>query len=269
VDQNLADGNDGTDLLTGIEFLQFKDGKLPPPSAIDAIDLATLDGTNGFRLIGIDAVDLSGSSVSSAGDVNGDGFDDMIIGAPGGFDGPIVPGESYVVFGKASWAGTPSLDLATLDGANGFRLIGIDASDHSGSSVSSAGDVNGDGFADVIVGAPFAKSAGGADQEGESYVVFGKASWTGTPSLDLAALDGANGFRLIGIDAIDHSGFSVSSAGDVNGDGFTDLIIGAFSAASAGGADAEGESYVVFGKASWAGTPSLDLATLNGANGFR
>ena len=203
--------------------------------------------------------------------MNGDGFDDLIVGAPGAESagGEYAAGESYVVFGKASWAGTPSLDLATLDGTNGFRLIGIDADDCSGSSVSSAGDVNGDGFDDLIVGAPGAESAGGRPMQGESYVVFGKASWAGTPSLDLATLDGTNGFRLIGIDADDLSGLSVSSAGDVNGDGFDDLIVGALRAESAGGATDEGESYVVFGKASWAGTPSLDLATLDGTNGFR
>jgi hypothetical protein len=231
-----------------------------------SLDLATLNGTNGFRLSGVAAGDLSGDSVSSAGDVNGDGFDDVIIGAPSVFG---TEGESYVVFGKANWAGTPSLDLATLDGTNGFRLIGADPYDGSGRSVSSAGDVNGDGFADLIVGAPSAESAGGADGEGESYVVFGKASWAGTPSLDLATLDGTNGFRLSGIDEDDQSGFSVSSAGDVNGDGLDDLIVGAPYAESAGGADKEGESYVVFGKASWAGTPSLDLGTLDGTDGFR
>ncbi|MBA4099030.1 MAG: hypothetical protein C0484_19985 [Rhodospirillum sp.] len=236
-----------------------------------SLDLATLNGTNGFRLIGIDDGDLSGASVSSAGDVNGDGFADLIVGAPGAesADGPYQGGESYVVFGKASWAGTPSLDLATLNGTNGFRLIGIDAYDGGGSSVSSAEDVNGDGFADLIVGSRDAESAGGAGYEGESYVVFGKASWAGAPSLDLAALDGTNGFRLIGIDAFDYSGVSVSSAGDVNGDGLADLIVGARGAESAGGDNEEGESYVVFGKASWAGTPSLDLAALGGTNGFR
>jgi hypothetical protein len=238
-------------------------------AGMPSLDLATLDGTNGFRLVGGDASENSGYSVSSAGDVNGDGFDDLIVATPyASTPGSSNDGESYVVFGKASWAGTPSLDLATLDGTNGFRLIGIDELDFSGWSVSSAGDVNGDGFADLMVGAPGAGSTGGATQEGEGYVVFGKANWAGTPSLNPATLDGTNGFRLIGIDAYDNIGRSVSSAGDVNGDGFDDVIIGAPNAEGGGGAF-EGESYVVFGKASWAGTPSLDLATLDGTNGFR
>jgi Ca2+-binding RTX toxin-like protein len=268
VDIDLTDGNDGTDLVTGVEIFQFKDGKLSPPRTID---LENLNGTNGFHLTGPDEGDGSGHSVSSAGDVNGDGFADLIVGAPGAesTDGLYSEGESYVVFGKASWAGTPSLDLATLDGTNGFRLIGVDREDFSGSSVSSAGDVNGDGFADLIVGAPSAMSVGGAYSEGESYVMFGKASWVGVPSLDLATLDGTNGFRLIGIDEYDFSGHSVSSAGDVNGDGFDDLIIGAPDSNFGFYPDGVGQSYVVFGKASWSGTPSLDLATLDGTNGFR
>jgi hypothetical protein len=230
-----------------------------------ALDLATLDGNNGFTLIGADANDQSGFSVSDAGDVNGDGFDDLIVGAPRAesASGMEDEGESYVVFGKASWAGTPSLDLAALDGTNGFRLIGADVP-LSGFSVSSAGDVNGDGYADLVVGAPVADY----DRRGESYVVFGKASWVGTPSFDLAALDGNNGFRLIGTGRpFDRTGFSVSSAGDVNGDGFDDLIIGAPEV----GLDpyGAGASYVVFGKGSWVGVPSLDLATLDGTNGFR
>ncbi len=218
-------------------------GSVSWPSFQRQSTLRSLNGTNGFRLDGIDAFDRSGFSVASAGDVNGDGFADLIIGAYGANPGgDIEAGESYIVFGKASGFAA-SLDLAALDGMNGFRLDGIDVVDFSGFSTASAGDVNGDGFADIIIGAPFSDSFAG-----ESYVVFGKASGFAA-SLDLATLDGTNGFRLDGIDFFDYSGRSVASAGDVNGDGFDDIIIGAY-AGDPGGDSSAGESYVVFGKAS-------------------
>ena len=92
----------------------------------DLIPLSSLDGTNGFTLNGIDGGDYSGSSVSSAGDVNGDGYDDLIIGAwkadPGGDS---YAGETYVIYGGARAPGTDGvLDLSDLDGTNGFTLTG-------------------------------------------------------------------------------------------------------------------------------------------------
>ena len=82
-----------------------------------------------------------------------------------------------MVFGKATGFGA-ALDLSTLDGSNGFRIDGIDISDFSGRSVSSAGDVNGDGFDDIMIGASGA-DPGGDTSAGESYVVFGKATGFG------------------------------------------------------------------------------------------
>jgi len=88
------------------------------------MDLSSLDGDNGFRLDGVAARDFSGSSVSNAGDVNGDGFDDVIVGALGTDPNGDYSGSSYVVFGKAPGF-SANMDLSSLDGSNGFRLDGV------------------------------------------------------------------------------------------------------------------------------------------------
>lgn len=209
------------------------------------LDLATLDGTNGFRVEGVDIGDMSSESVSGAGDVNGDGIGDLIVGAqraePGENTGT-SEGESYVVFGTNS--GFPaSLKLADLNGTNGFRINGIDPNDNSGVAVSRAGDVNADGFDDLIVGANHAEPAG-ADPltiTGEAYIIFGRSSGFGA-EFNLSDLDGDNGFRVEGIAAGDQLGIAVSEGGDINGDGFDDLLLGGFS-----NGFSSSDVYIIFG----------------------
>ncbi|MBE9060590.1 FG-GAP repeat protein [cf. Phormidesmis sp. LEGE 11477] len=226
-----------------------------------AVELSILDGSNGFVLKGINAYDESGYAVSGAGDINNDGFDDLIIGAPAVDPNGENSGQSYVVFGS-DVDFEAAVELSSLDGSNGFAITGADEHDLSGYSVSDAGDINGDGFDDLIIGAPAADPNG--ENSGQSYVVFGSDAGFGA-TLDLSSLDGSNGFVINGIGVDDGFGRSVSSAGDVNDDGFDDLIIGAYYNRPRN--QSSGQSYVLFGSDAGFGA-ALDLSSLDGDNGF-
>ncbi|MCC5656776.1 hypothetical protein LC608_07210 [Nostoc sp. XA010] len=207
--------------------------------------LSNLNGTNGFFINGIAANNFSGTSVNNAGDINGDGIDDLIIGASGS-----VAGQSYVVFGGKNLGSGGSLNLSDLNGTNGFIINGIVANN--------AGDINGDGIDDLIIGAAGVDSNSNSDA-GQSYVVFGGTNLGSGGSLNLSDLNGTNGFIINGIVA--------NNAGDINGDGIDDLIIGA-NGASPNGITQAGQSYVVFGGKNLGSGGTLNLSDLNGTNGF-
>ncbi len=224
---------------------------------IDLNDIAA--GKGGFKIIGQTTFDNAGSSVSDAGDINGDGLADLIIGALGNDANGQNSGIAYVVFGKTD---SVTVDLnAVANGTGGFKIAGQAALDNAGSSVSNAGDVNGDGLADLIVGSDSNDANG--QNSGAAYVVFGKTDGT---TIDLNAVaNGTGGFKIAGQAAFDYAGVSVSTAGDVNGDGFTDLIVGAY-LNDANGSDS-GAAYVVFGKTDGG---AIDLnAVANGTGGFK
>ena len=215
----------------------------------------------GFRILGAAAGDQCGISVSDAGDVNGDGVDDIIVGAleadpPSGSRA----GVSYVIFGRDIPGGaTPFGDIQLTTGATplpgsiGFRMLGAAVNDLSGYAVSAAGDVNNDGIGDIIVGARFADPPGGTDA-GISYIIFGRNIPGGdTPFGDIQLTSGTTalaagiGVRILGAATGDNLGFSISNAGDVNGDGIDDIIFGAYWADLPSKSDA-GVTHVLYGR---------------------
>ena len=208
-----------------------------------ALDVSELDGTNGFAIGPVNSDGNLARGIGAAGDFNGDGLADFIIADPFTNIDPATGrarGEVYVVFGTAENTG-PELDLSNLDGTNGFVIPGIENFGRIGFGVSSAGDVNGDGFDDIIVGS-FNPDNG---DRGVSYVIFGGASGFGA-SFDLTTLDGSNGLRLNGVGSSDTAGRSVGAAGDINGDGFDDFLVGAIGVDSSAGFSV-GAVYAVFG----------------------
>ncbi|HEC76242.1 MAG TPA: hypothetical protein ENI33_03140, partial [Thermoplasmatales archaeon] len=159
----------------------------------------------GWTDIGENAFDYFGYSVSIAGDVNGDGYNDVIIGAYGNDDAGSYAGKAYVYYD--SFSGLSSTPDWTATGENAF--------DYFDYSISTAGDVNGDGYDDIIIGA-YGNDDAGSDT-GKVYVYYGSSS----------GLSSTPDWTDTGENADDLFGSSVSTAGDVNGDGYDDIIVGA------------------------------------------
>jgi large repetitive protein len=239
-----------------------------------AVELENIkNNVGGFAIKGENISDFSGVSVSSGGDINGDGFGDIIIGAVIGGSANATPysGKTYVVFGRNTANATIDLGQVAA-GVGGFAIVSNTADEQSGHSVSSAGDINGDGLADIILGAPFKTESGGVNT-GHSFVVYGKSSTTQVNLTDVG--NNIGGFAIIGQGAQDLSGYSVGAAGDVNGDGLADLIVGAHGYDAAHSNVLTGRSYIIFGSKTGAfaagtaidntGTSANDTLTSTGA----
>ena len=164
----------------------MKQGQFPT-----VFNLTDLNGQNGFKIDAdsgcyVGSACWMGYAVSQAGDINGDGYADFMVGAP-------YADRTYVVFGQPEVGSSGLISLATLNGANGFKIDGEALNDWSGTAVSAAGDVNGDGHDDLIIGAYRHNQ-----QIGRSYVVFGGPGVGNTGIVNLANLNGLNGFKLDG-----------------------------------------------------------------------
>lgn len=219
-----------------------------------------LDGSNGFMF------DSPATAVSAAGDVNRDGVDDFIVGnanaSPGGSTGA---GTTYVIHGSTS-PFAERLTPATLDGDNGFAVLGGFEQDRTGYSVGAAGDFNNDGVDDFMIGAPN-KTQNGNAEAGEAYLIYGIDG--GFPAaFSLANINGGNGLVFRGQGVQDYVGAAVNGVGDVNHDGIDDVAFGSPSKGPFGSPnDYPGESYVLFG-GQFADRASVLEENLDGANGF-
>ena len=189
-----------------------------------ALTLADADAV----LRGASQDDAAGSSAAAIGDVNGDGFDDFAVGVPGDDAGGQDAGAAYVFFGPIRGEQTTADADARIHGKATRQWVGT--------SVAAAGDVNGDGQPDLLVGATGESLV--ASGAGAAYLFHGPLR--GTVSTDVAA------GRLFGAGSDDRFGAQVASAGDLNRDGYDDLLVGAPLADGDAGEDA-GAAYVFLG----------------------
>lgn len=205
------------------------------------LELGTASGV--LRITG-DPDDRPGHALANAGDVNGDGIEDLLIGAPWTESATTGSGAAYVIFGSTTFT---HIDLTSLPANRGYRIASSERG-HVGRAVAGLGDVNGDGLDDMGIGAPGELPLGA----GAAYVVYGSTS---TTSVDLAALPASRGFRISGVAG--ETGSSIAG-GDVNGDGRADVVV-------SGRNGWASRAVVIYGKATGA---DVDASSLPASIGF-
>ncbi len=276
-----AAGDDGG-TLAGEAYVFFgarpgTDGFLQQGSTADS---SSFNGDQGFIVRGDHSGDYLGVMVAAGKDINGDGIDDLIVGSEDNDDGGTQAGAAYVIYGGADPSfigsgGRPVIDTTTLTPDQGFIIEGDEAQALLGAALALVEDMNGDGLAEIAVGA--AANSEGGTEAGQSYIIFGSTSGFGTVDgtgrevLSTADLGPDKGFVIRGGAAGDYSGIWVADGGDMNGDGLGDLIVSA-NQVSAPLRIENGASYVIFGSEGSFGSVSggraiIDLADLGADEG--
>jgi len=225
----------------------------------ESFTIEDIVGIGGYQITGTQAFGRVGTEVAGLGDINGDGFADfalssVTVSSP---NGPAA-GRTYIVFGSSTLESGPAT-VGDINGLNGFYADGEQAFDSLGTPAA-LGDFNLDGIDDFALGA-----YGHNNMTGRAYVVYGSPNLGSSGVMDLASLGATAGTKIDGIDAGDDAGASIS-AGDVNGDGKIDLIIGAEERSRVGN-ERDGSAFIVFGKGAQGLGPQFNLAAVNAGDG--
>ncbi|WP_404390373.1 cadherin domain-containing protein [Pseudoalteromonas phenolica] len=254
--------------------VQVTDGTGDSTTTTVTVDITNVSdslNSDSQAIYGLGSNDWLGYGATAAGDVNGDGFDDLIIGAPNNDTNGGDAGAAYVLFGNATGVLANLSDV--VNGIGGFAIYGERGGDKAGFAVAGNGDINGDGLADVVIGAPYADDYG--DQAGKVYVVFGKADSTAVQLSEVADDNNVSGFAMLGRSTFDHAGGSLVVS-DFNADGLADIHIGevvrksttagwGFSSTQYG---VPNLNYTVFGKTDGASIALSDIASDDDNRGF-
>jgi len=233
--------------------------------------LAELDPAFGIRIDGSTTTRSLGWVVGHAGDVNGDRRPDILLA--GGTTSSERQGVIYVVYGRAKDDPYPAiLNVKALDGKNGFAVygaaetrIGLSASTLS-STVTGVGDVNADGYDDIAF--RVSPNASQVVESGRVFVMFGRGQNKPFPAaLQMGELQPNDGVFIEGAVAYSYAGDSITS-GDVNGDGISDMLIGAPGLGPVTNPPVIGRAYVIFGRGDIGATQPLSLSSLGGEVGM-
>jgi alpha-tubulin suppressor-like RCC1 family protein len=229
-------------------------------ATVSDIDLAgfTSGPSTGVRIVGDSSYGLLGSYVSTAGDFDGDGLKDIVIGVVTNvIHSRYNAGAVYIMFGSAQLGSSGLIDvLAFQSGSAGFRIIGAADTDEFGGTVAGGGDINGDGYDDVLAGSR-KHNPGGKTEAGTVWVIFGRPKGSTFTDIDLAAsLPVELGIKIVGAGASNWL-YTTAIVGDMNGDGFDDIVVGA--QLNWGNGFQVGRAYVIFGKSSMS---DIDVGTL-------
>ncbi|MBX9587009.1 MAG: FG-GAP-like repeat-containing protein [Gammaproteobacteria bacterium] len=215
------------------------------------VDTSTLVPGTGFHIYNssVSGYNSTGKQMASIGDINGDGYDDLAISGKASFGQAtnINNAALYVIFGDPAFSVSGNLDVTSLNGGNGFGLIAPTQNFAYISSISFAGDVNGDGIAD------FAFIDSQAFGTGAVFVIFGTQD-PFTQVVDYLHLTPSEGFALQFGNGI--GGNFLGDGGDLNGDGLSDIVLGN-PGNSIGGQSQAGSAYVVFGDNSFTNSISI------------